>query len=276
MQQEHFASVLAVRKLESILASTPPPQRAGRILLAGAAEENHTIGQLVFQLLLRRKGWETVDWGANIPLLRLEESLDAVRPQLVVLTAQQLYTAARLQTMANNLVHTGIPVAYAGRAFVHMPELCSRIRGHYLGDTLQQAVEKVETLIPLAPPLAEVSPVSPAYLRALTHFQSKATTIQAHVMSMRDRFETQPSPIEIAGLNLTRSIFAALQLGDIDLVRGEIDWIRGLLHNLEIAESHLVRFFNSYHQMAHQVLGADGQPVLDWLDKTRDELQRAP
>ena len=101
---------------------------------AGAAGEEHVIGPLLFQLLLRRKGWETVYWGANIPRQRLEESLDIVRPHLIVFTAQQLYTVAGLQSMADNLARKGIPVAYAGRAFVYMPELCSHIRGHYLGE----------------------------------------------------------------------------------------------------------------------------------------------
>ena len=268
VQQEHFASALAIRKLEAMLAANPLPLRSGRILLAGAAEEEHVIGQLLFQLLLRRKGWEVVYLGASVPLQRLEESLDVVRPQLIVLTAQQLYTAAALQTMAETLAAKGIPLAYAGRVFVSAPALCARIRGHYLGDTLRQAVEKVETLMQATPPLPEVTPVTPAYEKALARFRSKATAIQAQVMIAMDRGDIQPSHLEMAGLNLTRSIFAALQFGDVNLMVGEMDWIRGLLHNFEISEEYLIRFLESYRETAHTLLGSEGQPVLDWLDRT--------
>lgn len=266
VQQEHFASALAIRKLEAMLSATPPPQRNGRILLAGAAEEEHVIGQLLFQLLLRRKGWETVYLGASVPLQRLEESLDMVRPQLIVLTAQQLYTAAALQTMAENLSRKAIPVAYAGRIFVYTPELRSRIRGYYLGDTLRIAVETVDSLIPSAPPLLDVAPIAPAYRDSLAHFRSKATAIQARVMTAMDRGDMQPSHLEVAGLNLTRSIVSALQFGDMGLMSGEMHWIQGLLHNFEIPEEYLLRFMLAYRDAAHAVLGVEGQPVLAWLD----------
>lgn len=267
VQQEHFASALAIRKLEVMLVATPLPLRSGRILLAGAAEEEHVIGQLLFQLLLRRKGWETVYLGASVPLQRLEESLEVVRPQLIVLTAQQLHTAATLQKMSDRLTSKGVPVAYAGRIFVYTPALCTRMRGYYLGDTLRQALEKVEALMQSALPLPEMVPVSPAYQTALAHFRSKATAIQAQVMTTMDQGDMQPSHLEIAGLNLTRSIFAALQFGDVGLMAGEVDWIRGLLHNFRISEEHLSRFMNSYSEAAHALLGPEAQPVLDWLEQ---------
>lgn len=267
VQQEHFSSALVIRKLESLLNATPSPLRSGRILLAGVAEEEHVIGQLIFQLLLRRKGWETIYLGASVPLQRMEGSLDIVHPHLIVLTAQQLYTAASLQKMAESLVHKGIPVAYAGRIFARTPVLRTRIRGHYLGDTIRQAVERVEALIPVAPSLPETTPIFPEYLRSLAHFKSKATSIQARVMTLMDRGDMQPSHIEQAGLNLTRSIHAALQLGNMDLMHGEMEWIQGLLHNFTIPDDALKQFMDGYRQAAHELLGAEGQLVLEWLEQ---------
>jgi len=266
VQQEHFASALAIRKLESLLSATPPPLRSGRILVAGASEEEHIIGQLLFQLLLRRKGWETVYLGARVPLQRLEESVDVVHPQLIVLTAQQLYTAATLQTMAENLAHKGLAVAYAGRIFSIAPDVQSRIRGYYLGNTLAAAVDRVESLAPNAPPLPAVPPVSPEYTAALVHFKNKAMAIQARMLTAMDRGDMQPSHLEVAGLNLTRSIHAALQLGDMGLMSGEMEWIQGLLHNFEIPQEFLSLFLFGYRNAAHDLLSTDGKPVLDWLD----------
>ena len=266
VQQEHFASALVVRKLESLLSATPPPVRSGRILVACTADEEHVIGQLLFQLLLRRKGWETVYLGASVPLQRLQESLDVVRPQLVVLTAQQLYTAATLQTMAASLTAKGIPVAYAGRIFSITPAIRARIAGHYLGDTLRQAVDRVENLMHAPAPLPLILSVSAQYQASRIRFQSKSTAIQAQMMTAMDRGDRQPSHLEVAGLNLTRSIHAALQLGDMGLMGGEMAWIQGLLRNFEIPGEFLNRFVLAYRDAAHDLLGAEGQPVLDWLD----------
>lgn len=274
VQQEHFASALVIRKLDSLLNATPAPLRSGRILLAGVAEEEHVIGQLIFQLLLRRKGWETVYLGAGVPLQRMEQSLDLVHPHLIVLTAQQIYTAAALQKMAENLAPTGIPIAYAGRAFVQSPTLRSRIRGYYLGDTMRQAVNRVETLIPAAPPLPDVLPISDEYRTNLAHFQGKATAIQARVMTILDWGDMQPSQIEQAGLNLTRSIHAALQLGDLELMHEEMEWIQGLLHNFAVPENALHQFLAGYRQAAHELLGAEGSLVLAWLDTAHAELEK--
>ena len=272
VQQEHFASALVIRKLESLLSATPPPVRSGRILVAGTADEEHVIGQLIFQLLLRRKGWETVYLGASVPTQRLQESLDVVRPHLVVLTAQQLYTAATLQTMASILTTKGVSLCYAGRIFGISPDLRSRISGHYLGDTLQEAVERVDSLMHAPGPPPKVQPVSPEYQTSRLHFQSKSTAIQARMMTTMDRGDMQPSHLEMAGLNLTRSIHAALQLGDMGLMGGEMTWIQGLLHNFEIPDEFLNRFMFAYRDAAHDLLGTEGQPVLDWLDAICSEI----
>ncbi|MBX3051611.1 MAG: MerR family transcriptional regulator [Caldilineaceae bacterium] len=275
VQQEHFASALVIRKLESLLSATPPPVRPGRILVAGSAEEEHVIGQLLFQLLVRRKGWETVYLGASVPMQRLEESLDVVQPNLVVLTAQQLYTAATLQFMAANLAHRDVPVAYAGRIFSLLPDVRSRISGHYLGDTLQQAVERVEKLMHAPRALPEVAPIPPASQAALAHFQHKASAIQAQVMTLMDRGDIQSSHLEVAGLNLTRAIQAALQLGDLGLLGSEILWIQGLLHNFEIPPAFLGQYISGYSEAAHDVLGELGQPILDWLQQVVAEIATA-
>lgn len=267
VQQEHFASALVIRKLESLLSATPPPIRSGRILVAGTADEEHVIGQLIFQLLLRRKGWETVYLGASVPIQRLQESLDVVRPQLVVLTAQQLHTAATLQTMTAILGAKSIPVAYAGRIFSISPGLRTRIAGHYLGDTLQQAVDRVESLMHAPGILPEPLPVSPEYQASRIHFQTKSTPIQARMMIAMDPGDMQPSHLEVAGLNLTRSIHAALQLGDMRLMGVEMEWIQGLLHNFSISEEILNRFMLAYRDAAHALLGPEGQPILAWLDE---------
>ena len=67
VQQEHFCSAQIVRRLETLVMAAPPPARPGRILVACPPEEYHVIGPLLLTFLLRRRGWEVVYLGANVP-----------------------------------------------------------------------------------------------------------------------------------------------------------------------------------------------------------------
>jgi DNA-binding transcriptional MerR regulator len=93
-QQEHFASALAMRHLEALIGINPPPTRSGRILIGCAPEEEHAFSPLLLALLLRRRGWDVVYLGANVPIDRLEGTIAHVEPDLVVLTAQMLAAAS--------------------------------------------------------------------------------------------------------------------------------------------------------------------------------------
>ena len=103
VQQEHFASTLAVRRLQTMIAASPAPTRAERIVLACPPGEQHTLSLLVINLFLRRQGWEVIDLGANVPLERLESIVASLRPQLLIASAQHLLTAQTLQTMSQAL-----------------------------------------------------------------------------------------------------------------------------------------------------------------------------
>jgi DNA-binding transcriptional MerR regulator len=103
VQQEHFASELAMRRLEAMVAANPQPTRPGRIIVGCPAGEEHTFGPLLTTLILRRRGWDVLYLGANVPLDRLETTLESTRPHLVIFIAQQLNTAASLLRVARML-----------------------------------------------------------------------------------------------------------------------------------------------------------------------------
>jgi MerR family transcriptional regulator, light-induced transcriptional regulator len=147
VQQEHFCSGLAVRRLEALIMSTPPPSRPGRIVVACPPLEEHVISLLVLTFLLRRRGWEAIYLGANVPLDHLETMVQVARPQLVILAAQLHDTAAHLQEMAASLQRAGVRVAYGGRVFNLAPELRQQVAGHFLGETLDQALPAAEALL---------------------------------------------------------------------------------------------------------------------------------
>ncbi len=153
VQQEHFASSLAMRRLEAMLLATPPPTRAGRIIIGCPPQEEHTFVPLLLSLLLRRRGWDTIYLGANVPLESFEATIASTRPQLVVMTAQQLATAAGMVDMANILMRARVALAYGGLVFVRLPQLRDAIPGHYLGGRIEAATAAIEQLM-VAPRVA--------------------------------------------------------------------------------------------------------------------------
>jgi methanogenic corrinoid protein MtbC1 len=116
VQQEHFASELAIRQLELLLMAAPPATRPGQILAACPPQEYHVFGLLLLTLLVRRRGWAVVYLGADVPVERFEATVAAVRPDLVVLAAQRLPSAATLFEAAQ-VLQGRVPVGYGGRVF---------------------------------------------------------------------------------------------------------------------------------------------------------------
>lgn len=147
VQQEHFCSGLAVRRLEALIMGAPPPSRPGRIVVACPPHEQHAISLLVLTFLLRRRGWDVVYLGADVPLDRLDAMVRAARPGLVILAAQVEETAASLQDMAASLQRGGVRVAYGGRIFNLRPDLRQGIAGHFLGETIEQALPAIDALL---------------------------------------------------------------------------------------------------------------------------------
>jgi MerR family transcriptional regulator, light-induced transcriptional regulator len=147
VQQEHFASGLAVHHLERLIASTPAPWRGRRILVASPPEEQHTFGLLLLTFLLRRRGWDVLFLGANVPIRQIDATIAAARPALAVLAAYRLATAATLIEMSEALGELSVEVAYGGPVFDDEPSLQARVRGRYLGAELPGALEEVESMV---------------------------------------------------------------------------------------------------------------------------------
>src|SRR5512143_3536763 len=173
VQQEHFASVLAVRRLQTLIAASPAPTRAERIVLVCPPGEQHTISLLVINLFLRRQGWEVIDLGANVPLDRLESMLMNLHPQLLITAAQHLPTAQTLQTLALTLQRLKIPLAYGGGVFNRLPALRRRVAGHFLGESLGELTGAAQGILRAPWPLPEVIETSREYAAALEHYRER-------------------------------------------------------------------------------------------------------
>ena len=128
VQQEHFASGLAVRRLGSLISSTPPSNRNETILMCCPPGEEHSLSGDYLTFLLRRHGYKVIDLGAKTPIAELKETVLKIQPELVVLYAQQLTSAAQLKRTAEALT-TIVPVGIGGRIFQLNPGLKKRYPG---------------------------------------------------------------------------------------------------------------------------------------------------
>jgi DNA-binding transcriptional MerR regulator len=271
VQQEHFCSALAVRRLEALVMASPPPTRPGRILAACPPQEFHVFGLLVLTFLLRRRGWEVVYLGANVPADQLEATLTAANPHLVVLAAQQLQSAAALLDLALLLQRSDTPLAYGGLIFNLLPVLRDHIPGHFLGERLDLAPQTVESLLMAPRPLPQVVAATEPYNLARDHFRQQESLIQAQLVQAHAPMGISPQHLALAHRELARNISAALTLGDMDFVGTDLDWLKGLLGHHGQPTGLLRDYLITYRQVARENLDERGEPIVNWLDRVIHE-----
>lgn len=267
VQQEHFASELAMRRLEAMVAANPQPTRPGRIIVGCPAGEEHTFGPLLTTLILRRRGWDVLYLGANVPQDRLETTLESTRPHLVIFIAQQLNTAASLLRVARMLEEQKIRLAYGGRIFNQLPDLRKRIPGHFLGEELEGVADTVENILtrPLALPEAET--VAEEMKQTLSHFNERRAEIESYLWRKLESEGFPYADMQDANSYLAENITAALYLGDLSYLSTEIDWVSGMLNHRETESSLLPIYLEAYKEAIDQNMDLRKEPILDWLNQ---------
>ncbi|HRW07505.1 MAG TPA: MerR family transcriptional regulator [Caldilineaceae bacterium] len=266
VQQEHFASSLALRRVEALLAATPPPTRPGRILIGCPPDEAHTFVPLMLTLLLRRRSWNVIFLGANVPIQDFVLTVQTAKPQLVVLTAQLLFTAAGVRELGELIYEVNVPMGYGGLIFTQLPKLRQHITGHYLGDSVEKAIDEIEKMM-LSPKLpTPVAPLSPKHEDALAQFRRKQSQVEMELWHAADRTELSHTLLRKANINFGRDILAALALGDIHHLGVDLPWVRGLLKNhYQLPESAIDNYLQLYLAAAEKVLNGSCPILMNWL-----------
>lgn len=265
VQQEHFASALAVRWIEALVVATPAPTRSDRVLVGCPPDEEHTFSLLVITLLLRRHGWKALYLGANVPVSRLEYTIAAARPQLVILAAQRLPSAATLLDMARLLRQEEVPLAYGGAIFNQVPAIRPRIPGHFLGERLDLVPQVVEQLLESPRPVPKAEPVPESCAEALAHYREQQALIEADVWAALKSSQIDPAHLANANTQMAGNVVAALSLGSMAYLGNTITWLEGLLGNYQIPTGQLYDYLDAYYQAARAHLDKRGAPVINWL-----------
>jgi methanogenic corrinoid protein MtbC1 len=273
VQQEHFASGLAMRRLDALLIASPAPSRPYTILVGCPANEWHTFTPLMISLFLRRRGYNVIYLGANVPADRFEETVQAVRAHLVILASQTLVSAASLQKTAVTLTSKNIPVGYGGRIFNIRPEILKHISGHHLGNDVSAALNEVEYILNGKRKPLQLQAPSQEYIAAHQFFTSKRADIE---MTLR----TLVNPLGISSESLLSgthflgdNILAALQLGDMHHVSDEMAWVKFLLHAYDRPEEELVDFMDAYAKAIHKHINGSGKPIFEWLTNETQKVR---
>jgi len=265
VQQEHFASALAARRLNILFAVAPAPSRPGRLLAACPPGEDHDLALLMLAFILRLRGWDVIYLGADVPLDRLDSTLQATSPDLVLSAAQTLPGAASLLELAEFVNSRSIPLAYGGGIFNEIGGLSERIPGHFLGQNVDAAPQVIERLLTLRPSASVSRPLPPVYKVALDGFKEYQAFIVTRVRQILHSSQVAPRHLELANMNFCRAVTAALALGDIHLLGHSSGWLNGLLENYGLPQASAVQYYQAFQQAVIEQPGFQAGPLLTWL-----------
>jgi methanogenic corrinoid protein MtbC1 len=273
VQQEHFASGLAIRRLDALLSASPAPTRNETVIIGCPSNEWHTLTPLLLALLIRRRGLNVLYLGANVPISQFTDTVKNAKADLVVLVAQHLISAATLKHTALVLSSQQVPVGFGGRIFNLRPGLSDSISGYFLGNDLIGALEEIETMLNGQGKNRAPKGISQAYATTHQAFISKRSQIELAVRQTLEPLSIAPEDLETGIHFLGDNITAALQLGDINHVSDEINWVKFLLHAHERPEQELIGFMDAYAKAVDKHLNGSGNFITEWLSSEVQKIR---
>lgn len=265
VQQEHFISAQAIRRLETLLTASPRPTREQTVLVVCPPGEWHTFPALLLSLLLRRRGIDVVYLGANIPVEQLDETAESIHPDLIILSAQRLSTAATVRSVALAFQGKEIPLAYGGRIFICVPELRERIPAHYLGESLEGSLNPIEQLLLAPPNIPDVIGVDESYQELVRLYQEKRPRIEIRLSELMQKRGLEVEYLTEANTFFGNELSAALELGSPAFMQDDLEWVKGLLTGRRIPADQLLPYLAAYRQILQEELGEIAAPITDWI-----------
>jgi hypothetical protein len=235
------------------------------VLIGCPPGERHTFPVLLLSLLLRRRGLEVVYLGADIPIERMEETTASIQPDLVILAAQQLSTAATLQSAARSLQGRGISLAYGGMIFNQVPKLRERIPGFFLGESLEASMNLIERLVVAPAPSPTGIRVDEIYLVLARLYREKRPRVEIALYEEIQKVDLVLENIDEANHFFGNGLSAALALGDPAFIEADLDWVEGLLTGRQIPAERLRLYLEAYSHSLRRELGESSAPITDWI-----------
>lgn len=265
-QQEHFASSLASRRLQTLISMTPPPNRSQTILLGCPPGELHTLPVTLLDLFLRRRGIRVINLGADIPTDQMVATVLQLQPDLIIMAAQTLRTAANLQNTFIALLASGKRMAYGGLIFNRIPVLRERIPAVFLGEDISASLTAVEELLSNHVTIPAHNIIENTHRQLARVFMEHRTAVDLQVL---ENMSGSGLPIDFlnqANRYFGNELYAALQLGEPDLMTADLEWVRNLLCTRNISPERLDPYLTAYRNALKFVIGTPGASIISWLD----------
>lgn len=264
-QQEHFASSLASRRLQTLISMTPPPNRLQTILLGCPHGELHTLPITLLDLFLRRRGIRVINLGADIPNDQMVAIVLQLQPDLIIMAAQTLRNAANLQNTFITLLASGKHMAYGGLIFNRIPALRERIPASFLGEEIAASLEKVEAILngKLAVPV--FAPIENTYQQLAQDFMEHRSAIDMHVLQNMSQSGLPIDFLNEGNRFFGNELYAALQLGDPDYMEADLGWVKNMLSARQISPERLNPYLTAYRDALNEVIGTRSAAITNWL-----------
>ncbi len=147
--EEHLASQTLLRALDRIRPDLGPEGRVGPLaVLAGVAGEQHMIGLVCLDHVLRELGWTVANLGADVPAGDLARFLARNEARLIAISASD---ASRTGSAANAIAEaraagTRAPVMLGGR-LAEAPGIAATIGADWSGHSLVEAARFAESTL---------------------------------------------------------------------------------------------------------------------------------
>jgi hypothetical protein len=192
--------------------------------------------------------------------------IERVQPSLIIVSAQMLLTAVALKDLSRVGQNYDVPLAYGGRVFRQMPELRQLIPGHYLGDSLDEAIDWVQSSLRREIPVAPSVSIPDGYPEALSQFQRRRALIESHVWGLFVAADEQTADLPSVNHSLAGLIEAVLSLGDIQLLGDDANWLHPMIMGYDRNGEWFGDYLEAYYRAAKIHLAGPARLIVNWLE----------
>jgi MerR family transcriptional regulator, light-induced transcriptional regulator len=140
---EHLATTTVQTWLAAARPRVRPPAVQPPVVLACGPDEQHSLALDALAVLLAHRGLPTLYLGARVPAPSLHAAVRDSGARAVVLTCQLSRNRRSAVGALQELAASPADVCYAGAAFA-TPASRRDVPGHYLGESLRDAVDQLE------------------------------------------------------------------------------------------------------------------------------------
>jgi hypothetical protein len=187
------------------------------------------------------------------------------------MAAQQLSSALTLRDTSVLLAKSGVPLGFGGRIFCQIPELSPRISGEFLGETVGIALDRIGQLLEQAGARQvegsrvrepETPMGSSSFVDA---FRLDRRLLESALAQRLSSAGMGADELEVANFHFGNAIIAALELGNMAYVEGDLDWIRNLLARQGAPVESLRAYLTAFSQVIQEHMGKTSAEVANWL-----------